>query len=63
MIEILKRGINPEEVTRVCKCSKCSSILRVPLKNTEYSCNIFWKLECPVCNTYNYIYNWNSTKA
>ena len=66
MIEILKRGVIPEEATRVCKCSKCSSILRVPRKNTEYSCHRnegFWKWECPVCKTYNYIYNWNSTKA
>ena len=66
MIEILKRGVIPEEVTRVCQCSKCSSILSVPHKNTVYSCNInedFWKWECPVCNVSNYIYNWNSTKA
>ena len=66
MIEILKRGVIPEEATRVCKCSKCSSILRVPCKNTVHSYygnDDFWEWECPVCNTYNYIYNWNSTKA
>jgi hypothetical protein len=66
MIEILKRGINPEELTRVCKCSKCSSILRVPRKNTVYSCHRnggIWEWICPVCNTFNYIYNWNNTKA
>lgn len=56
MIEVIKRGINPEEVSKECTCWKCQSVLRYKKADMKVYSDIrdsreYYKyITCPVCS-------------
>lgn len=55
-MEVIKRGVPPDEIIIDCTCSRCNSELRfsqgeAELKsdNSLYSGNYYTEIKCPVC--------------
>jgi hypothetical protein len=57
-MEILKRGIKPEEREYVATCNICESVIKLKENDLTYvdeRCIIYQYVKCPVCNSTLYI--------